>query len=218
MLGFTFRLILGFLLFFAVACTKAKPSLQVLDSRNVPQPRFSGQTILNITVRSSATTLDVTGECDVKIRSLQAEVSGVSDFNDVSSVAAASPAITCGQDGKFAFTLKSLADLGFASPMEGQIYSIFLRALSSGGTSLASEIRILYSTPNGNGPRRMSLTSGGTESNSGAPRLATSTHFQAEIRVDHRLVDMGTSPNANSNQLQTGSHFKLKIGSGAAAD
>lgn len=175
-------LILGQFLF-ALACTKATPEFELLDQNAIPQPKFNGATVKNLTTSSSALTFAITGECDQKIRSIQAKaVNATASFAALDSVANSSPTVQCSSNGTFSFTLKSLTGLGFASLTLGNTYEVQLVGMTSAGLSRPSSIYISYS--NGTGNPNLKITAGGIHGGGDNAFMATDgTAFKAELHV-----------------------------------
>ena len=93
---------------------------------------------------------------------------------------------------------------------------IELHALTPGGISNASLLKINYSTSGGKGPKRVMITSGSTPSSTnGAPRMAMGTTFRGVIRVDSMLL---TSATPNADVTASGTYFQMKSGSAASSD
>jgi hypothetical protein len=203
----------------ALGCTKATPGFDTLDSSSIPQPLFSGATSETVSTTSNSTTFSISGTCDFKINSIVAQAVGAGSQGALSAVSVGTPTVDCQSSGKFSFTLKSLTDLGF-SASENQTFVVNLYGMTTSGLSRASSINISFASPNSNGPKRMILTSGGTESSSSGPRLATSTDFKAEIRVDHRMLNYANPSVTDAMTVQTssGGNFKAKIGAAASAN
>lgn len=195
------RLLLLLLASLLVGCTKGTTEFTTLDSSNLPQPLFNGAMSTSLSATSDATTFSISGQCDSKIRSIQAQIIGVGDTQtDLNHVATSSPTVTCTSNGTFSFTLKSLADLGF-TVAENQTYEVQLRGDTSVGLSNASTIMIKFNNPDSNAPVGTLVTLGGTESSTSS-RQSTSTHFKAIVRV-------GTAgDDANGTLMST--HFKIK--------
>ena len=162
----------------ALGCSKGEPSFEVLGTDNLPRPTFNnnGSTTLSLTTSSSTSTFTVSGQCDAKIKGLVASAPGAVNVTSLSDMVTGL-SVTCGTDGKFSFTLDSLADLGFA-PVEGQTYEVQLRADTSGGVSKASLIRLTYSSSS---RRPVLLTAG-----SGHPTDGSPTGFSADVRLSER--------------------------------
>lgn len=210
------RLLLSAFFCLSLGCSKSEPTFDVLDSSSIPQPRFAGATEIRLTAANDGQTFSIHGQCDVKITSILAKI--VKDNaieGPLSAVTVSSPIMRCQTDGTFSMELKSLEALGITAE-EGKTYQIQLRGVTIGGTSRASTIKVTYVTPNGNGPRRMTITSGGTESGIGLnaqPRIATSANFKAVLRVDHR-----ENAGADTGLTQSSANFKAKIGVAADVD
>lgn len=206
------------IVFLLAGCTQATPDFKVLDASHIPQPHFQGATSMTVVVSSTAKTTAIQGECDFKISSIVTTVVGVNqaagaEARNLERVSLAKPVVSCQSDGKFSFELKGLEDLGFAKAKENQTYEVQLRGVTTAGLSNPSSIYIHLTSPNSNGPKRMLITSGSSES-ANSPliaRGATSTSFKAVIRVDHLTLDGG----ATSQQSHS---FKAKIGAASSAD
>lgn len=210
-------LILAIPFLLSLGCTKGDPGFDVLDANNVPQPLFGGQTSKTVQTQTVADTPAINGECDYKIRGITAQVVGIDGADQpLSRIANSAVTVTCQSDGKFKFTLKTLAGLGF-NPVMGTTYEILLRAQTSAGVSKASTLKIFYA--NVGGTSRVTVTSGGTLSGS-APRQVASTNFKAVLRVDHRMPDYATPGSTGAMQVQTssGGNFRAKMGAAASAD
>jgi len=201
----------------SLGCTKGDPGFNVLDVNNVPQPLFGGQTTTTVRTQNKTDTPAISGECDYKIRGITAQIVGVDNADQpLTHISNAAVTVTCQADGKFAFTLKTLADLGF-TPTMGSTYEILLRAQTSAGVSKPSSLKIFFADIGGSS--RATITSGGTLS-SGAPRTVASTNFKAVIRVDHRMPDYASpgSSGAMTTQISSGGSFKAKMGAAANAN
>lgn len=180
-----------------LGCTKGNPTFSDLGSDNIPQPLFSGASSETLQSATATQTYVISGECDPKIESILATTVGLTtaqvSLNSLATTSSVS--INCGTTGKFSFTLKSLTDLGFTI-VDNRTYDIELRGVTSGGLSRSSLIHIVYSTGGGPDAKQIKIISGATESNSG-PRLATSTSFNAVIRVSNRAPAYTGSPTAD---------------------
>lgn len=170
----------------ASACTKANPDLDQLGDDNIPRPLFNGSTTKEITTGSSSATFQISGECDVKIRSIIGMAVGVAgapltlaSIPDVSSLATNGASVKCAEDGTFSFELKSLSALGY-TVAEGTTYEILLRSSTRAGISKPSKILVTYSTASG-GKRPIMITSGGGKVTDG-----TATGFSAQIRIANK--------------------------------
>jgi hypothetical protein len=175
------RLILGIFLFSA-ACTKATPDFEVLDEDRVPRPKFAGSYTKSLQTFSDSATYQINGECDPKVRSITGSAVGSVSASawDINGITVSGINLTCSQDGKFSFELKSLASLGYA-PTEGTVYEIQLKSETSGGTSKPSSIKILFTSGAG-GTRPVLVTSGGT----GAV-LPSNGSLSSSVRVSHKI-------------------------------
>lgn len=199
----------------SLGCTKGIPTFQNLDG-TIPQPLFSGSTTKSYLTMTSTQTFDVSGQCDEKIRELVATPVGVnSTQSTLAAMVTSGITVNCATNGTFSFQLKSLADLGFTL-VDNSNYEIQLRGVTSGGISEPSTIRILYSTTGGAGPKRVVLTSGGTETTTSGERLATSANFKAEVRLDHRMNTYSTVSDHTSMTEKSSTSFKFKSGAAAA--
>ncbi len=194
-------LILGFLVS-GIACTKATPEFELLDPNAIPQPKFNGATVKNLTTGSGAATFGIVGECDPKITAISARaVNASATFSALSTVASSAPTVACSANGSFSFTLKSLTDLGFAPLVMGNTYEIQLKGLTSAGLSNASSIFILYS--NGVGNPNMRVTGGGIMGG-GTATYAADANFRAELSVTHvALTVSGTGGFPSDNTAFT---------------
>lgn len=199
---------------FTFGCTKGAPSFETLDPSNIPQPLFSGLTYRSLTTATPTATFPVIGECDPRITGLLATVVGVSSAQSLSAISTAPVNVTCATNGKFSFTLTSLNAMGF-SISDNRTYEVELRAVTDGGVSRPSVIRVLYLTP-----KRIYLTSGSTLSNTNAPRIAQGATFKAEVRLGHLMNDYPelTNVNATTMNIKSGANFTMKAGAAASAD
>lgn len=172
-------LILGFLSF-GLACTKATPEFEQLDPNSIPQPKFNGATAKTVTIGSSASPVGtINGECDPKIKSIQAMIVGVATgFSGDLSPIATSSTVSCTSAGTFTLQIKSLSDLGFSPLVLGHTYEIQLKGMTSAGLSRASSIYIQYMSSLGNPNIR--VTGGGIH---GGALRATDGTYQAEIQL-----------------------------------
>ncbi|MGE0526006.1 MAG: hypothetical protein AB7G93_08875 [Bdellovibrionales bacterium] len=192
----------------ALGCTQAETEFELLGGDSLPRPLFSGSTVKNLTTSSDSSTFNINGECDSKIKAITGLATGTTAmFSTLNALTSSAASITCRTDGKFSFTLKSLVDLGYVAE-EGKVYEIQLRGVTSAGLSQPSYIRITYASPNSNAPKRFLITSGGTESGSGA-REAVSSSFKAQIRLSNV---------SDATQIKSGTSFTAKIGAAAAHD
>lgn len=150
----------------------------MLDEDAIPRPKFSGQTTKNIATSSKTATFAISGECDSKIRSIVGAATGTnSTFDSLSSLATSTVSVTCSTDGKFSFTMKSLTDLGF-TVNDGETYEVQLRAMTSGGVSKPSYIKIAFTQ--GASGRPILITSGTNTVTDGVNNLS------AEVRITNR--------------------------------
>lgn len=174
-------LILGFFSF-GLACTKATPEFEQLDPNSIPQPKFSGATTKTVTVGSSASPVGtINGECDPKIKSIEAMIVGVATgFSGDLTPVASSSTVSCSSVGTFTLQIKSLSDLGFSPLVLGNTYEIQLKGMTSAGLSRASSIYIQYMSSLGNPNIR--VTGGGIH---GGAIRATDGTYQAEIQVQN---------------------------------
>ncbi len=204
---------------FSLGCTKGTPTFENLDNSTLPQPKLSGQTSKNVLTTSAGATSDISGECDPKIQDILATVVGVANSSSVGlSSIATSVLVKCSNSGTFSFTLKSLTNLG-VTLVENKTYVIELRGVTIAGVSRPSQLNLLYAPTGGSGPKRFVLTSGGTESTSTGPRIATSTLYQAEVRIDHRSNFVADPTAERAAVIQkTSTNYRMKIGSAASAD
>lgn len=190
----------------AVACSKATPEFDVLDESAIPQPKFSGSTVKNVTVSSSTSTIAISGECDSKIKSIVARAVGLSSgFSALSDLTATAPTVACSNAGTFSFDLKSLSALGYSGFYDGKTFEIQLKGMTSSGLSRASSIIITYSTGAGN--RDIWIAGGGIHGGGDSAFTATSAAIKAEIFVNHlssRAPASGDYPKNTSIELRTG--------------
>lgn len=196
-------------LMFSLGCTKGSPSFETLDIGNIPRPTFAGLSFKSVTTATPSATFAIQGECDRRISGLLATVVGISSAQGVNSVAVSGSSVTCASDQKFSFTLKSLAALGFAVS-DNRTYEVELRAITDAGVSLPSTIRILYLTP-----KRIFITSGGTQSQTVGPRLSSGATYQAEVRLGHLINNYAT---AAEMKAKTSANFIMKSGAAESAD
>ncbi len=194
---------------FSFGCTKGAPTFETLDSSNIPQPTFSGLTYKSVTTATPSATFPILGECDPRISGLLASAVGVSGSQSINSFAVSTVSVTCASDGKFSFTLKSLTDLGFTIS-DNRTYQVEVRGITDAGISRPSTIRILYLAP-----KRIFITSGGTQSNTVGPRLSIGTTFQAEVRLGHLINDYS---NGAEMKAKTSASFIMKSGAAESAD
>lgn len=188
-----------------MSCTKGQPDIQMISEDAIPRPLFTGNAMNNRTLKpiitdSSTTGFQIDGECDPKIASIQGLAVGSSN-SQISSVDffASSVSISCSSDGRFSFQLKSLTDLGY-TPVEGTVYVIELRGVTSGGISKPSIIRITYTTSMG-GHTPTLITSGGTGSGAMINTVSNdpTNGFSAQVRISNKQ---------NQNLPGTSSHLK----------
>lgn len=201
-------------LFMAVstmACSKAKTEFELSDQDAIPQPKFSGQTVKNLTATSGSVTFSISGECDPKIRSLKAKATSlVSSYVSVSDYAVTAPTVNCSSGGTFSFQLKSLSALGFSPLVENQTYEIQLTGMTSAGMSRPSYIRIIYSSGAGN--RNIWLAGGGIHNaatsgnNADSAMTASGGSFKAEVSINFLAKDPTAYP--------AGGSFKARVSAG----
>lgn len=183
-----------------VGCTKTAPEFEVLDEDRIPRPQFAGNTVLSLSTSNSASTFNIQGECDQKIRAIMGQAIGSAvSFSGLSALAVSGISVTCAADQKFSFTLKSLADLGF-TPQAGETYEVQLRGETSAGISKPSSIKITFTAA---GLRTILAGPGGLQS----PNVVATTGdglIKAEVRVGGK----GFATTANPS-------FKAKVGNAA---
>jgi hypothetical protein len=188
-----------------LACSKAKPEFELLDSGLIPQPKFAGSTTKNIEASSDSVAYSITGECDPKIRSISAMAVGISTtFGSLDSIAAAPASVDCATSGTFGFQLKSLAALGYTA-VEGTAYEIQLKGFTSSGYSNPSYIRILYINPV-SAPRLMFGGGGVHATPASEGRRVSSANFQADLRLNF-LTKAGASA-----EQSTSTNFRARLG------
>ena len=188
-----------------LACTKATPEFDLLDPNAIPQPKFDGATVKHLTTGSGALTFSITGECDPKIKSIQAKAINASAmFSALDSVATSLPTVNCSSNGTFSFTLKSLTGLGYSPLTLGNTYEIQFKGLTSAGLSNPSSIYILYS--NGVGNPHMRLAGGGVHGGGQNASRAVGIGFQADLHVNYIA-----KPDPGAGNMPTdGSTFTLR--------
>jgi hypothetical protein len=194
----------------AVACSKAKTDFELLDQDAIPQPKFSGQTVKNLTASSGSATFNISGECDPKIKSLKARPSPiVSTYASVSDYTVSAPTVNCSSSGTFSFELKSLTALGFTPLVEGHTYEIQLTGMTSAGLSRPSYIRITYQSGAGN--RNIWLAAGGIHNaaasglGADAAMTASGGAFKAQVSINYISKDPTAFP--------SGGAFKARLSS-----
>ena len=164
-----------------LGCTNGHPTFGVLNQSAIPQITFGGQTDRAIELGGLGLTSALAGECDPRVRQVDVVVRGGSRGH-LDLLAVGSPIVACGTAGTFSLTLKALRDL-IPSATANQSYVIEFRAETPGGISNPSFLRLTYVrelVP----PLR--VTAGATESST-SPRVATSVHFRADVRLTNRV-------------------------------
>lgn len=194
-----------------LACSKAKTEFELSDQDAIPQPKFSGQTVKNLTAISGTVTFSISGECDPKIRSLKAKATSlVSSYVSVSDYTVTAPTVNCSSAGTFSFQLKGLTDLGFSPLVENQTYEIQLTGMTAAGMSRPSSIRITYSSGAGN--RNIWLAGGGIHNaatsgnNADAAMASSGGTFKAEVSINYLAKDPTAYPASGS--------FKARVSAG----
>lgn len=195
---------------FAVGCSKAKTQFEVLDQNAIPQPLFSGAKTKQLTTSSGSETFTITGECDQKIKSITGSTVGVmNSFSSIDSISTTTVTVDCKASQTFSFTLKSLNALGFTSLVNGQIYEVRLKGVTSAGDSNPSSIFIRYeSSPSA----QLRVLAGGVHGDgaSGAGDTARSVtlgpgSFRAQMRATSTESTTQTSSGAGTFRARLGS-------------
>ncbi len=193
----------------ALGCTKATPEFELLDQNSIPQPKFSGSTVKNITTSTDTATFAITGECDPKIQSLSALAVGLTtSFDSIDTLTVNPATVACSSAGTFAFELKSLSGIGYTAVLD-TTYEVQLRSVTSAGTSNPSTIRILYeSAMVPAGAPRLRLAGGGIHGYGENANRMGSASFQLEAR-------MSTMQNPNINGAMSSANFSARFGTSA---
>lgn len=201
-------LVLGFSIL-AVACTKATPEFDLLDVNAIPQPKFNGTTVKQISTSSTSSTFLINGECDPKISAISGLAVGVnSSFSDLNSLATSAATVSCTSSGTFSFEMKSLTGLGF-TPVQGQTYEVQLRGQTVAGQSNPSYIRITYTV--GNGGPRILISGGGIHGGGSDAHAASGGTYKAVVRVNNYANNTG-SLTSDAMSTKSGGSYIMKSG------
>jgi len=167
-----------------LGCSKATPTFDLLDEGAIPMLKFNGATVKNLSTTSAAQDFTINGECDRKVSSIKGQTVGVTNaYSSLSEFSVTVPQILCSSAGTFSFKLKSLTDLGIASPVDGNRYEVRLRGMTSAGLSRPSVIYITFGTGMGN--KHIRIASGGVHGGGDNAMRAQDAAFKAEISVSH---------------------------------
>lgn len=182
------------LLFLAASCTKSVTQFDTLDSSRIPQPLFSGQTQLTVSVSDPNANFTVSGSCDSRVDSLQFRLASFHEWDQASQFAVANVAsVDCKGSGQFSFVLPSLNSLGIYNTTRAVRAQLEARAVTNVGLSSTSTLILEYTVSVPVQSNQFRLTQGGGK--------AASTSFSARARVTP--VAVGGSPQSASFGLKS---------------